>query len=219
MNPFIWLERGGPWMYVILAVLVLGLIIVVERALALYVRTWLDPRRFLSQVIAQVETSSFARALEICNVRSGHPLPRVLKAGLMRANRREREVERAMEEELLRALPTLQSRMSYIALFANIATLIGLLGTIMGLIQAFEGINEATAAARQDVLSSGISRAMLTTAFGLITAVPMMVFHAVLTARLDRIILSVEEGAAALLVAISAKSRQGPSSNPRVETL
>ena len=203
------MDRGGPWMWVLLVVLVIGLAIAVERAFALFIRTWLDPNRFLAQVLAHVEGSNFARALEVCNVRSGHPMPRVLKAGLMKANRREREIERAMEEEMLRSIPNLQKRMAYIALFANIATLIGLLGTIMGLIHAFEGVAQASAAARQQMLADGISQAMLTTAMGLITAVPMMIFHTILTARQERIIMSIEQAATSLLGALSGRPRAG----------
>lgn len=201
--------RGGDWMWVLLGALLIGLGIVAERAFALFIRTWLDPRKFLAQVMAHVEAGNYARALESCNIRSGHPLPKVLKAGLMKANRREREIERAMEEEMLRAIPRLNVRMSYIALLANIATLIGLLGTIMGLIHAFEAVSSASAAARQQMLAEGISQAMLTTAFGLIVAVPMMVFHTILTARQERILFSVEEAATSLLGALAGRrSRQ-----------
>ena len=135
----------------------------------------------------------------------------------MKANRREREIERSMEEEMLRAVPRLQVRMSYIALLANIATLIGLLGTIMGLIEAFEGVQQANAAARQQTLAAGISKAMLTTAFGLITAVPMMVFHTVLSARQERILFSVEEAATSLVGALVGRRnpRSDGGSNPR----
>lgn len=203
------MDRGGPWMWVLLVVLVLGLAIAAERAFALFLRTWLDPNRFLAQVLAHVEGANYARALEVCNVRSGHPLPRVLKAGLMKANRREREIERAMEEEMLRSIPNLQKRMSYIALFANIATLIGLLGTIMGLIHAFEGVAAASAAARQQMLAEGISQAMLTTAMGLITAVPMMIFHTILTGRQERIMFSVEQAATSLVGALGGRPRPG----------
>jgi biopolymer transport protein ExbB len=208
------LNRGRSWMYVLLAVLLVGLGIVAERSFALYIRTWLDPRKFLAQVMAHVEAGNYARALETCNIRSGHPLPRVLKAGLMKANRREREIERSMEEEMLRSIPRLQVRMSYVALLANIATLIGLLGTIMGLIHAFEGVSQASAAARQQMLADGISQAMLTTAFGLIIAVPMMVFHTMLTARQERILFSIEEAATSLIGALSG--RRAPKSDANV---
>lgn len=203
------MDRGGLWMWPIFGTLVLGAAIAAERAFSLYIRARLDPNRFLAQVLAHVEGANYARALEVCNVRSGHPLPRVLKAGLMKANRREREIERAMEEEMLRAIPTLSSRMNYIALFANIATLIGLLGTIMGLIYAFEGVASASAAARQQMLADGISQAMLTTAFGLITAVPMMIFHTILTARQEKIVFSVEQAATSLMGALAGRPRPG----------
>ena len=199
------MNRGGDWMWVLLGAMLVGLGIVAERFFALYIRTWLDPRKFLAQVMAHVEAGNYARALESCNIRSGHPLPRVLKSGLMKANRREREIERAMEEEMLRAIPRLNVRMSYIALLANIATLIGLLGTIMGLIHAFEAVSSASAAARQQMLAEGISEAMLTTAFGLITAIPLMVFHTILTARQERVLFSVEEAATSLLGALAGR--------------
>ena len=204
------MERGGTWMWVLLVALLCGLGIVAERAFTLYIRSWLDTRKLQAQVMAHVEAGNFNRALGACNVRSGHPLPKVLKAGLMKANRREREIERAMEEEMLRAIPILQQRMSYIAMLANIATFIGLLGTIMGLIHAFEGVASASAAARQQLLAEGISQAMLTTAFGLITAVPMMVFHTILSARQQRILFAVEEGAASLIGALVGRRGQEP---------
>jgi biopolymer transport protein ExbB len=200
----VYLDRGGWMMYVILAVSVIGASVFFERAVDLYVRLRLDARGFLHQVLAHVEGRRFRHAVDACKVRSKHPLVNVLRAGILRANRREPEIERAMENEMLASLPRLNKRIGLLGFLANSCTLLGLLGTIFGLITAFSSVSQASAAERQAALSDGISQAMYTTAFGIVVAVPLLFFHYLLSARQEQLMNEMEGGGTALLVAMSA---------------
>jgi biopolymer transport protein ExbB/TolQ len=199
------LSSGGWMMYVILGVSVIALAITIDRVLMLFIRAKLNVTSFLGQIVRSVETNDYAKAIETCNIRTKHPLPRILKAGLSKSNRREKEIERAMEEEMLRALPSINRGVGFLGLLGNTATLLGLLGTIFGLIKAFSGVSAASASARQQVLAEGISIAMYTTAFGLIVAVPSLFAHQLITGRIERLLIQLEEGATALLVALAGR--------------
>ena len=199
------LSSGGWMMYVILGVSVVALAITIDRVLMLFIRAKLNVTAFLGQIVRSVETNDYAKAIETCNIKTKHPLPRILKAGLSKSNRREKEIERAMEEEMLRALPSINRGVGFLGLLGNTATLLGLLGTIFGLIKAFSGVSAASASARQQVLAEGISIAMYTTAFGLIVAVPILFAHQLITGRIEKLLIQLEEGATALLVALAGR--------------
>jgi len=200
---------GGPMMIVILLVSLIGLALFLERAYGLYLQQKLDAQAFLDKVLHHVERREFRRALDSCNLATRHPLTNVVRAGVLRANRREKEIERAMEKEMLAALPGLQKRIGLMSLLANSATLLGLLGTIFGLIQAFNAVGAATAAERQSALADGISVAMYTTAFGITVAVPLLFFHHFLSRRADAITMEIEEGASAMMVALAGERQKG----------
>ena len=198
-----YLDAGGWMMYVILIVSLVGLLLFLERAFNLYVLRRLSVRGFMARIVDHVEHRRFREALDSCETSSKHPLVAVIKAGVVRANRREKEIERAMENEMLAALPRLQKRVAVMAVLANIATLLGLLGTIFGLIAAFTSVAAASAAARQEALAAGISQAMYTTAFGISVAVPLLFFHHVLQKRVETILMEMEGGASTLMVALT----------------
>ncbi len=200
-------EQGGWMMYVILIVSLIGMALFFERAYGLYIASKLEAGPFLDKVLHHVERHEFRRALDACNAPTKHPLAAVLRAGILRANRREKEIERAMEKEMLAALPTLQKRIGLMSLLANTATLLGLLGTIFGLIGAFNSVALASAAERQEKLAGGISEAMYTTAFGITVAVPLLFFHHFLSKRAENITMEIEEGASSVLVALSGDSK------------
>lgn len=203
-----YLSRGGGMMYVILTVSIVGSVIFLERAFNLFILRRLDANGFTKSVLGHVEGRRFRKAVDGCHVSSRHPLVPVMRAGLLRANRREKEIERSMEKEMLGALPHLQKRIGMLGLLANTSTLLGLLGTIFGLIRAFTGVAAASAAERQEVLADGISQAMYTTAFGIAVAVPLLFFHHILSTRQDRIMMEVESGATGLLVALTGVVRE-----------
>ncbi|MBN2529309.1 MAG: MotA/TolQ/ExbB proton channel family protein [Deltaproteobacteria bacterium] len=199
------LNRGGWMMWVILSVSIIATAITLERVVNLYMRSRFNVAKFMVGLKSLIDNQDYKQAMEACNVRTKHPLPQILKAGISKSNRREKEIERAMEEEMLRALPKLQRGIGFLALLGNSSTLLGLLGTIFGLITAFSGVSAASASARQQVLAEGISMAMYTTAFGLIVAVPILFSHQIVSDRVDKIVVQMEEGASGLLGALASR--------------
>lgn len=202
------LNDGGVFMYFILAVSVVALAIFCERASFLYLRLKLNVDSAYQRVLSALEEYNYQGALEECSKLEGHPLGRILKAGLLRSDRRDKEIESAMEERLLAEIPLVKARVNYLTLFANIATLLGLLGTIQGLIVAFDGVSTASEAAKQEILARGISVAMLTTAFGLIVAIPCLVGYYMLNNRGDHLIDKFEEKALGLLNVLASLKRE-----------
>ena len=218
-----YLNKGGWVMWVILAVSIVGTVIFLERAFNLYVLRKLDFRGFMDTILGHVEARRYRQALDACEIRSKHPLVNVIRAGLLKANRREKEIERAMEGEMLVALPQVGKRVAFLGLLANTATLLGLLGTIFGLIGAFASVAAASAAQRQTALANGISQAMYTTAFGLVVAVPFLFFHHFLSGRQEQIVMEIEGGATELMVGLTGSVREmhapgGPPSGSGVST-
>jgi biopolymer transport protein ExbB/TolQ len=128
------------------------------------------------------------RAIKLCNAAPSAALPKVIKAGLTRANKGEVEIQNAIEEATLEVVPKVQKRTASLQALANIATLLGLLGTIIGLIEAFEALEKATPENRQRLLAKGIALAMNTTAFGLVVAIPTLVAHLILSGTTKKIL-------------------------------
>lgn len=202
------LAAGGPWMYPIGVASVVAMAVVIERVVVLFFRYRLNVEQFVSQIIGYLEEKNFSRAIEICNVEAKHPLATVLKAGLMKANESDRDIQRAMESATLAVVPGITKRTPYLAMLANVSTLMGLLGTIMGLIDCFEAVKTADAAAKQEALSAGISVAMLTTAAGLIGAIPSIIWFSILQTRQNSILSVLEAKATDLFNYLSARNRR-----------
>jgi biopolymer transport protein ExbB len=185
-------QSGGAFMYVILAVFVLGVVIAVERLLVIG-STQSKTNRVWKQLTPMLKANDLARAE---NVLQNHktPLARVLQYGLakLRLNASREAVEAAMEEGIMEVMPELEQRTHYLATLANIATLLGLLGTIIGLIQAFTAVASADPAEKADLLSASISVAMNTTAFGLTAAIPLILIHSFLAAKTTRLVDNIE---------------------------
>lgn len=184
---------GGPFMYGIMGVWVIALAIIIERFYFVFFRYNVNGPAFMAQVQKLVMANSIDRAIKLCNAESNAALSQVLKAGLTRANRTEREIECAVDEATLEVVPLLTRRTPMLAMWANVATLTGLLGTISGLITAFKAVSQVTAEQKQAMLAQGISIAMYTTEFGLIVAIPTMIFHALLQGRTTRVIDDIDQ--------------------------
>ncbi|MGB5397561.1 MAG: MotA/TolQ/ExbB proton channel family protein [Gammaproteobacteria bacterium] len=185
-------QTGGAFMYPILIVFAIGLAIVIERWLKLAsVRR--ANRRVWGEVHPVLEEGEFDKARDMVS-EDKSAIATLLTMGLARQGsvRRRDDIEIAMEESMMEIIPQLEKRTPYVALFSNIATLLGLLGTIMGLIQAFTAVANADPAEKADMLSASIAVAMNTTAFGLIAAIPLLIMHAMLTSRTGEIIDSLE---------------------------
>jgi biopolymer transport protein ExbB/TolQ len=203
-NPF---TKGGIWMFMILMVSVYCVSLIIERAYTLWFRYKIDANQMLNRILSFIDSNNYSRAIEVCNSRQSHPMCQVLKSGLMKANRSDIEIRRALEQSTFKAAPILGKRTPLLATLANVATLLGLLGTIFGLIMAFESVGSASAAEKQTVLAKGIAVAMNTTAFGLIVAIPTTIAHALLSARQTVLMDSIEDSAMTLFSHLSSKNR------------
>lgn len=181
-------RTGGIWMYLILAVSIFAIGITIERFIFLFFKYNINAQAFMAQIQKLVMADNIDRAIKLCNAAPSRALPRVIKAGLTRANKGEVEIQNAIEEATLEVVPKVQKRTPALAVLANISTLIGLLGTIIGLIEAFEALESATPENRQQMLSRGIALAMNTTAFGLIVAIPTLVAHLILSGMTKKIL-------------------------------
>ena len=185
-------QNGGPFMYPIAVVLVIGLAIAAERWLVLSGARRRNRNAFDTAMV-QLREKNYKAVVDTGSESSG-PIARFVGAGIARfaGNRRREDVESAMEEGVMEALPRLEKRTQDLATLANVATLLGLLGTIIGLIAAFTAVANAEATEKASMLSSSISVAMNTTAFGLISAIPLLLLHAVLQTKTAEIVDSFE---------------------------
>ncbi|HEX6999203.1 MAG TPA: MotA/TolQ/ExbB proton channel family protein [Gammaproteobacteria bacterium] len=199
-------QEGGIFMYPILIVLALGLAIAIERWLFLTMTTAKN-KALWNAVTPYLKSGNLAGAMQVTS-RSKAAIAQIMTYGLnrVRSARRREDVEQAMEESLMEVMPRLEKRTHYLATFANIATLLGLLGTIIGLITAFTAVSNANPAEKADLLSSSISVAMNTTAFGLIVAIPLLLIHTVLQTKTTEIVDSLEMASVKFLNAITERA-------------
>jgi biopolymer transport protein ExbB len=199
---------GGPFMYPILIVFAVGTAIAIERYITL-TRVTYSNQSMWNRLQPALNQGDFDKARELTS-KDQSTISRLLGMGLARqgAVRRREDIEIAMEEGMMEIIPQLEKRTAYVALASSIATLLGLLGTIMGLIQAFTAVANANPAEKADLLSASISVAMNTTAFGLMVAIPLLITHAVLTAKTGAIVDSLEMASVKALNVISAKAKR-----------
>ncbi len=200
-------QMGGFFMFPILAVLAGGLAIAFERWRHLN-RARDANKKEWDEMYPVLEKGEFDKARELAG-RGKSGMAQMLVMGLARqgAVRRREDIEIAMEEGMMEIIPELEKRTPYLALFSNICTLFGLLGTITGLIQAFAAVATASPAEKAALLAASISEAMNCTAFGLMSAIPLLLFHARLTTTTGQIVNSLEMASVKVLNAISSHSK------------
>jgi biopolymer transport protein ExbB len=196
-------QKGGLFMYPILLVFAVGMAIAFERWVQLN-RIRNTNQKVWNQLHPVLVKGEFNKARKMINNNKSN-LAQMLGMGLARqgAVRRRDDIEIAMEESMMEIIPQLEKRTPYVALLSNIATLLGLLGTIMGLIEAFTAVANANPAEKADLLSASISVAMNTTAFGLMSAIPLLLLHAKLTSTTGQIVDSLEMASVKTLNTIS----------------
>ena len=199
---------GGPFMYPILIVFAVGAAIAIERYVTLSLVTAKN-QNVWSKLQPALVNGDFEKAREMTN-KDDSAISQLLGMGLARqgAVRRREDIEIAMEESMMEIIPQLEKRTPYVLLASSIATLLGLLGTIMGLIQAFTAVANANPAEKADLLSASISVAMNTTAFGLMVAIPLLITSAVLTSKTGEIVDSLEMASVKALNVISSNARR-----------
>lgn len=194
------MERGGPIMWPILICSIIGFAIVVERMLYLR-KVHVDGRKFSEQVARSVKRNRIMDAIEICEKQPG-PVANILRQGLLKHDRSRAEIREAVEDAALHEVPLLERRLPILATIAHISPLLGLLGTVTGMIEAFRVIHEkasATSPVNPGDLAGGIWEALVTTAFGLCVAIPAYVAYNYLTSRVDGYVLDMEKAATDLL--------------------
>ncbi len=186
------MHKGGPFMWGILAAAVFALAIAAERIYYVVFRANINGTAFMAQIQKLIMANNIDRAIKLCNAEPNSALPRVLKAGLTRANRGDIEIQNAVEEAVLEVFPKLAKRTPFLSMLANVATLTGLLGTIQGLIMAFEAVARASAETKQTMLAAGISTAMFTTASGLIVAIPTLILFSIIQSQTTKIMNEID---------------------------
>jgi biopolymer transport protein ExbB/TolQ len=189
------MELGGFWMFPILMVLMVGVAIFLERFYTLSKVERIN-RSIWNEVFPLLTRGQLKQALDIVK-NSDSAIGHILTNGLTHslAARRHDDVEVAMEEALMEVLPRLEKRTPYLSTLANVATLLGLLGTIIGLIHAFGAVASADPSEKANLLSKAVSEAMNCTAFGLVTAIPMLIVFTVLQSKTGQVVGSLEAAA------------------------
>jgi biopolymer transport protein ExbB len=195
------LLAGGPFMFATLVVSIVVLLIFAGRMGFLYTRGG-RLNVLAAQVSALVEKNRVKEALRLCASDASSPLARVLQPILQRANRSERDLRRAIEAAALEEVPRVKGSTVFLPQLSNLATLLGLIGTIHGLIVAFRGAGGEGAVMRQEALSRGIAIAFYNTFFGLLVATLGIVFYLVLLAKTNAVLALMERTAARTLDAL-----------------
>ena len=199
-------QGGGAMMYPIAVVLVIGTAIAFERYIVL-THTSMRNRSLWNEIAPLLAQGNFKGAVQITG-KSESAIGQILSYGLARISsaRSRDDIEKAMEESLMDVVPRLEKRTHYLATFANLSTLLGLLGTVVGLINAFAAVATVNPADKANLLSASISVAMNCTAFGLMTAVPLLVIHAVLQTKTTELVDSLEMASVKFLNAVTERT-------------
>jgi biopolymer transport protein ExbB/TolQ len=187
-------REGGPFMYAILAFGLLTVAFISERYYALYLKTNPIPETWLKAVREALMRADFQQAEKLAHA-SNNPLSPVLIKGcqVLQKGGSEEEIQARMDEELSHALHKIDRRTGFLSMFGNVATLVGLLGTIVGMIHSFAAVAQANPMDRATMLSRGIAEAMNCTAFGLIVAVPALVLFAVFQNKTDMLVQDITQ--------------------------
>ncbi len=190
-------QSGGPVMHALLACSLIGLVFIIERAWSLY-RAKINTQEFLDRVrTALLKRRNVKEAVTICEEYGG-PIANIMKAGLLKYGRPQEEIERTIEAASAHELSRLERGLSVIATVANIAPLLGFLGTVSGMINSFDALARA-GLSNPGLVAKGISEALITTATGLAVAIPMLVAYNYFTSRVSKFVLEMETSANVLL--------------------
>lgn len=185
-------QEGGFFMYPISIVVVFGVAISIERWLFLS-GARISNRQAFNEMLPLLQRGDYKAVIALSGA-SKAPVARIVAAGVARLGHSQRrdDIEYAMEEGVMETLPRLEKRTQYLATLANIAMLLGLLGTISGLISAFAAVANVNPAEKAAMLSASIAEAMNATAFGLSAAIPLLLVHTLLQTKTTEIVDSLE---------------------------
>lgn len=189
--------QGGLFMWPILLTSFVALTITMERFFSLR-RSTIDTRDFMDSIRQVLRQGRIQEAIQLCDETNG-PIARILKAGILKYNRSKEDIREAIEDAGHLEIPRLERYLSALATCANVAPLLGLLGTVQGLILCFQVIQHKEGAVNPADLAEGVGNALITTAAGLIVAIPTVVMHNYYTTRVDNMILEMEISASELV--------------------
>jgi len=202
-------QKGGPVMWPILLCSVISFAIVIERLLRLR-QEQVDTKVFMEQISKSLRRNKVMEALDLCD-RTGGPIAHILKAGILKHDRPRAEIREAIEDASIHEVPRLERNLPVLSTVAQVAPLLGLLGTVTGLVKAFQVI-ESKATALNPVnpgdLAGGIWEALLATTFGLCVAIPTYVAYNYLVSRVDGFVLDMERSATDLLNILGEKREE-----------
>lgn len=204
-------QTGGPFMLPIALVLTIGLVIAVERWVYLS-KAKLDNRIAFKKIQPMLAESQYQQLYDYVKSSKAHT-SRLIQAGMaaMSVSRNREDILSSMQEASMECVPRLEKRTAYLATLANVATLLGLLGTIIGLIAAFTAVADADPATKATLLSQSISVAMNTTAFGLISAIPLLLIHSLLQSKTSQVIDGLDIVCVKFLNTVTAKPKVSAS--------
>lgn len=191
--------------YCIVALAVVALGLVIERTKALFLDLSLKTDEFIAQVRSLIISGQIEEAITFSDANRKAPVAHIVKAIVERADRDEDSIRKGMEISFSEILPKVTQRLGYLAMISNVVTLIGLLGTITGLILSFEAVATADPAKKGELLASGISLAMNTTALGLTIAIPVMMAYSVLHAKSNKILNECVEQSSKIMDLLSGR--------------
>jgi biopolymer transport protein ExbB/TolQ len=204
-------QDSGVFIYPSLLIMSIGLAIAIERFLFLG-RTRRDNRKHWDEMLPLLQGGKFQQVFGMTS-RVDTAIGKIVSNGLSRVKtaRRREDIDAAMEEGMMEIVPRLEKRTHYIATFANVITLVGLLGTIIGLIKAFTAVAQVNPAEKAELLSASISIAMNNTAFALMVAIPFLLVHAYLQARTSEIVDSLEAAKITFLNIVERAKAEAPA--------
>jgi len=203
-NMFDIIQKGGPVMYPIIFCSVIAFAIIIERFYHLY-KAKIDTKDFMNSVEITIKRNRIAEAIKICEKTPG-PISHIVKSGIMKHDRSRQEIREAIEDAGHQEVPRLEKHLSLLATIAHISPLLGLLGTVTGMVRAFQIIQEKSASfnpVSPGDLAGGIWEALLTTVAGLIVAIPTVVVYNYMVNRVDEFILEMERSATEVINILS----------------
>ena len=194
-----WWNKGGKFMWWLLFLSILGVTLIFERTITL-IRAKADVRKLMDGVVGAIKRGNMDEALEICSKTRG-PVPQIIYAGLKQAGKGTEHIKRAIETAGIVEMAFLERGLIIMATVANLAPLVGFLGTVSGMIAAFEAIAQAEQVSAK-LVAAGISEALITTLVGLVIAIPVQLAHNLLVQQIDRFVVEMEDSAEELVDAL-----------------
>ena len=200
---------GGVFMHFISACGLYILAVVIYKFIFLFFKFNVNGANLMNQIQKLVLANNVDKAIKLCDAAGDAALANVLKAGLKRANRGELEIQSAVEEAILEVSPKITKLLDTVPIVGNMATLLGLLGTIFGLIQAFEAVASAAPEQKAALLAKGISIAMNTTGYGLMVAIPAMLFDMILRGLANKVLSEMDLYSVKLINLLVSREKGG----------